>query len=162
VVDEHKVWLHQARLLQIPIPPVTPPSKGELKDWAVSRVKADIRWVESPSRDGGDDLVMHRFDFDEDPLMSARYLPGGKSFVCIHTSGSISLKRIEESAETDEWELSEVSRYDRRNPEGCPAFTSRLNEISYGHFVLVYTVWGDLERYAHHYFNCPPLPYRKA
>ena len=52
--------------------------KGELKDWAVSRVRADIRWVESSSgEDAGDDLVMHRFDFDEDALISARYLPGG-------------------------------------------------------------------------------------
>ena len=31
----------------------------------------DVRWVESLSGEGEDDLVVHRFDFDEDPLTSA-------------------------------------------------------------------------------------------
>ena len=51
-VDERQAWLHQVRLLQIPIPPGTAPSKRQLKDWAVSRVKADVRSVESL---GGED-----------------------------------------------------------------------------------------------------------
>ena len=94
---------------------------------------------------------MHRSDLDKDPLVSASSLPGGKSLVCIHTSGSISLKKTEEPTETGERELCEVFRHSRRNPEGCLAFSSRLDEIGYERFVLVYTVLGDLERYAHHH-----------
>jgi len=100
------------------------------------------------------DLVMHRFDFDTDPLMFAYYLPGGEFLVFLHVNGSISLKRIKESVETDEWKLCDVARYDRREEEGRPAFPSEtLNEISYGRFVLGYTVEGDLDRYAHRCSN---------
>ena len=94
---------------------------------------------------------MHRFDFDEDPLTSAYYLPGGEFLVFLHASGSISLKRIDGLAEVDEWELSEVARYEPRNAEGRPAFSSEtLNEISYGRFALAYTVEGNSDRCAHH------------
>ena len=161
-VSKHEVWLHQAMLLQIPIPPGPSPSKVELNDWVVSRVKTDIRWIESlsgevdwssasdlegegSSEDGrrsGDDLVMHRFDFDEDPLLSAHYLPGGKFLVLLHVSGFISLERIEESVESGEWELCNVARYHRRITEGRPARFSNeiLNEVSHGRCFLAYTV----------------------
>lgn len=149
--DEHQVWLHQARLLQFPIPPGTTPSKRELKDWVVSRAKADVRWVESLSGGDGVDLVVYRFDFDEDPLVSAHYLPGGDFLVLLHMSGSIQLKRIEESAETGEWKLSDVARYDQWNPGGQPAFPSGApSEISYGRFALAYTAEEDPDRYVRH------------
>ena len=81
VLDERQAWLHQVRLLQIPIPPGTAPSKRQPKDWAVSRVKADVRLVESlGGEDGGSGLVMHLFDLDEDPTSSAYYLLGGNSW----------------------------------------------------------------------------------
>ena len=99
-MDEHQVWLHQVGLLKVPVPPGGTPSKAELKDWAISRAKVDVRWIEALSGHGGDDLVVHWFDSDEDPFASVRYLPGGGSVVFLHRNGSISLKRIEESADT--------------------------------------------------------------
>jgi len=45
VVDEHQVWLRQAIRIQVPIPPGTAPSKAELKDWVISRTRADVCWI---------------------------------------------------------------------------------------------------------------------
>jgi len=80
-VDEHQVWLHKVKLLQIPIPPGATPSKRQLKDWAASRVKVDVRWVESRSGEDEGELVTHRFDFDEDPLRPRTAFPGGNSLI---------------------------------------------------------------------------------
>lgn len=153
-VDEHQAWFQQVKLLQIPISPGATPSKAELKEWAISRVKVDIRWIGGLNEDNRDDLVMHRFDFERDPFTHAYYLPGGEFLVFLHASGSISLKRIEESAHTGEWELPEVARYDPQNVGDRPAFSNgTLNEVGCGRFVLAYTVVGDLNRYFRHCFD---------
>ena len=51
---EHQAWLNQVRRLQIPLPAGTVPPAAELKEWAISWLRSDERWIR-PRTTNGDD-----------------------------------------------------------------------------------------------------------
>jgi hypothetical protein len=140
-MDEHQVWLDQARRLQIPIPPGMIPSKAELKDWVISRARVDVCWTKR--RPG--DLVLHSFETDTN-FLNAYFIPGGEFVVLIHLSGDVTLNRIERSEVTGELGLREVARHEEPSADNYPSSQSRLfTEMSYGCPVLVWTGGVDWE-----------------
>jgi hypothetical protein len=141
VADEHQVWLHQARRLQIPIPPGTTPSKAELKDWVISRTRVDVCWVKSRPAD----LTTHSFE-TEDEFVDAHLIPGGEHVVLYYEIGDISLSRLEKSTVTGKLDLREVTRFEATGEAYRPWSWSRLlTETSYGCPVLVTVGEGYVE-----------------
>lgn len=134
VADEHHVWLHQAIRLQIPIPLGTAPSKAELKDWVISRVRVDVCWIKR--RPGN--LELHSFKTDTE-FSGAHVLPGGEFVVLLYETGDIGLNKIERSeGTTGGWDLREVTRYEEQGEDHDGGCCSRLfTETSYGCPVLV-------------------------
>jgi len=134
MTDEHQVWLHQARRLQVPIPPGTTPSKAELKYLVISRTRVDVCWIKR--RPG--DLVLHSFETNT-YFVDAHLIPGGEFVVLLYRNGDIGLNKIERSEVTGELKPREVVRYEETNEDDCPHFWSRLlTETSYGCPVLVW------------------------
>jgi hypothetical protein len=134
VADEHRVWLYQARRLQIPIPPGTTPSKAELRDSVISRTRVDVCWVK---RHPGD-LTTHSFETAEF-FVDAHLIPGGEFVVLYYMRGDISLSRLERSAVTDELDLREIiTRYKETNEGHTPgSWSGLLTQTSYGCPVFV-------------------------
>ena len=134
MADEHQVWLHQLRHLQIPIPPGMTPSKAELKDWVVSRTRVDFCWTKR--RPG--DLVLHSFETGTD-FVDAHLIPGGEFIVILYANGDVGLNRIGRSEVTGDLDLREVARCEGANGVDYPGFWSRLlTKTSYGCPVLVW------------------------
>ena len=135
IMDEHQVWLDQARRLQIPIPPGIAPSKAELKDWVISRARVDVCWIKR--RPG--DLVLHSFKTAA-AFVNAHIIPGGEFVVLVYGSGDIALNRIEKSEITGELGIRKVARYEQPNWNNYLNSRSRLfTETSDGYPVLVWT-----------------------
>ena len=131
--DEHQVWLHQAKCLEIPIPPGTTPSKADLKDWVISRTRVDVCWTKR--RPG--DLVLHSFETDAE-FVDAHFIPGGEFVVLLYRNGDISLNRIERSEVTGELDLREIARYDEPHVQDYPHhWSGLLMETSHGCPVIV-------------------------
>ena len=102
---EHQTWLNQVRQLQIPLPTGTVPPAAELKEWAISWLRSDERWIRPRTTNGDDDdrlLNLHRFDMrqeDDDesryiPFVMANLIPGGKFVVVLYADGQIDSKEI--------------------------------------------------------------------
>ena len=134
VADEHQVWFHQARHLQIPIQSGTTPSKSKLKRWVISRTRADVCWIKP--RPGK--LVVHPFQAST-KFVDAHLVPGGEFVVILYETGDVGLNRIGRSKITGGLVPREVARYKERNRGHRPSFWSRLlTETSYGCPVLVW------------------------
>ena len=133
VTDEHQVWLHQARHLQIPVPPAATPSKAELKDWVISHTRVDVLWIKRPPAD----LILCSFETNID-FVDAHLIPGGEFVVLLYDNGDVGLNRIERSVVTDELTVREVTRYKEKNKDDYASYWSRLlTETSYRCPVLV-------------------------
>jgi len=133
MTDEHQVWLHQARHLQIPTPPGATPSKAELKDWVISRTRVDVLWIKRPPAD----LTLCSFETDT-YFVDAHLIPGGEFVVLLYINGDIGLNRVERSVVTGELTVREVTRYEEPNEDDHPDYwSSLLTETSYGCPALV-------------------------
>ena len=126
--DEHQVWLHQARRLEIPVPPGMTPPKAELKDWVISRTRVDVCWIKR--RPG--DLVLYSFETDTE-FVDSYLIPGGEFVAFLYKDGDVGLNRIEKSGATGELNLREVARCKEPNAQNYPYHWSRLiTETPYG------------------------------
>jgi len=134
VADEHQTWLVQAKRLQVPIPDGANPSKEELRDWAISRVKVDVCWIKGHP----ECLKVHEFDLAGTPA-NIYCFPGGKFVLLFYGTGSMDLKEIRGS-DADGWDLVRVARHEGRDPSiGYAAFWSRTpTETNYGYHVHAY------------------------
>lgn len=140
MVDEHQVWLHHARHLQVPIPSGTTPSKAELKGWVISRTRVDVCWIKR----GPGDLILHSFETDT-KFVDAHLIPGREFVVLLYRNGDVSLNKIGSSGVTNKLDLREVAGY--KNGGDHPYLWSELlTETSYGCPVLVWMGaidWGE-------------------
>ena len=133
MADEHQVWLHQAKRLEIPIPPGPAPSKAELKGWVISRTRVDVCWIKR--RPG--DLVLHEFETDTE-FLDSHLIPGGEFVVFLYRNGDIGLNRIERSVITAGLDLREVARYHEPDVYNHLYHWSKLlTETSHGCPVMV-------------------------
>ena len=134
VTDEHQVWLHQTRRLEIPTPLGTIPSNAELKDWVISRTRVEFCWIKH--RPG--DLVLHSFETDTD-FVNAYLIPGGEFVAFLYRDGDAGLNRIEKSEVSGELNLREVARYEDLNEGDYPgSWSTLLTETSYGCPMLIW------------------------
>ena len=132
VVDEHQVWLDQARRLRIPIPPGTAPRKAKLKGWVISRTRAEVCWTKP--RPGN--LALH--SFEHAGFVGAHLIPDGEFVVILYRNGTISLNRIVRFKVMDVLDLQEVARHKEPDLYDQLYYWSRLlTETSYGCPVLV-------------------------
>ena len=133
LADEHQVWLHQTRHLEIPIPLGATPSKAELKDWVISRTKVDVCWIKRRSGD----LVFHSFETDTE-FVDAHLIPGGEFVVYLYRNGDVGLNRIKRSEVTGGLDLWEVARYHEPDVQDqlCH-WSGLLTETSHGCPVIV-------------------------
>jgi len=132
MTDDHQVWLHQARHLEIPIPSGATPSKAELKEWVISRTRVDVLWIKRPPAD----LTLCSFEMDTD-FVDAHLMPGGE-FVVLCGNGKIGLNRIERSVVTGELTVREVAKYKETNEDDrIDHWSGLLTETPYGCPVLV-------------------------
>ena len=121
---EHQTWLNQATRLQIPIPADVVPLTAELKNWVISWVRSDERWVKSWDDDDDFSPTIHCFnvrpgDLDEEEpirLVMANLIPGGKFMVLLYADGQIDLNEIIVKSWCD-CDLLDVAQYNRDNPE---------------------------------------------
>ena len=133
MTDEHQIWLHQVRHLQIPIPPGTTPSKTELKSWAISHTRVDALWI----KPAPGDLTLCSFETHAD-FVEAHLIPGGEFVVLLYNNGDISLIRIERSVVTGKLMVREVAGYRETDEEDYPDhWSGLLTETSYGCPMLV-------------------------
>ena len=127
--DEHQIWLHQARRLEVPIPPGTTPSKTELRHWVISRTRVDFCWIKRCPAD----LVLCSFELDVE-FLDANFIPGGEFIVILYDNGDVGLNKIEvlEVPGRRRLDLREVARYkepDKGNYPDC--WSALLTETSY-------------------------------
>jgi len=157
---EHQTWLSQVRRLQIPIPAGTVPPTAELKEWAISWLRSDERWIKprvSDSDDYEDDrlLDLHRFDMRQEdgdeatgfPFVMANLVPGGNFVVVLYIDGQIDLKEIKVRSE-DEWDLRDVAQYKQDDAEETHTmfWSQLLTETNLGRPLVAYVDQGQ-ERY---------------
>jgi len=113
----------------------------ELKDLVISRAKVDACWIRG--RPGY--LMLHEFDLDV-AFVSSHYLPGGKFVVLLYETGSIDLKKIQDT-DVSRWNLVDVARYEQQNVADSPAhWSGLLTETSYGCPALAY-MNGSCDKY---------------
>ena len=151
---EHQTWLDRVRLLQIPISTNFVPSTAELKDWAVSWLRSDKRWVkqrlaiEDLSLDIDDsEIFWEGGDYEPARFVMANIIPGGRFVVVLYFDGDIDLKAIDVKSE-DEWELRDVAQYRGNNDiTFCAVYWSQLlAETNLGRPLVAYVDQGG-ERY---------------
>ena len=154
VSGEHQTWLSQVRRLQITVPTDTIPSTAELKEWAISWLRSDERWVKPRTDDDDRLLVLHRFDMRKlvnegrsVPFVMANLIPGGKFVVILYTDGQIDLKEIKTESE-DNWDLRDVAEYIQDDPENTHTmfWSQLLTETNVGRPLIAY-VDRDQEKY---------------
>ena len=119
MADEHQIWLHQARRLEIPIPPGTTPSKAELRHWVISRIRVDFYWIKRRPAD----LVLCSFELDVE-FLDANFIPGGEFIVILYDNGDVGLNKIEvlEVPGRRRLDLREVARYKEPDKDNCPDY----------------------------------------
>ena len=130
--NEYQIWSRQAKRLQIPIEHGVIPSRTELKDSVISRAKVDVCWVKGRS----DYLKPHSFRPGM-AFLSSHYLPGGKFVVLLYATGSIDLKKIQDS-DASGWTLVDLARYEQQNYNYPAHWSGLLTGTSYGYPALAY------------------------
>ena len=145
------------RRLQIPIPAGTVPPTAELKQWAISWLISDERWIRPQTPDDDRPLNLHWFNMKQPgndgvrdvPFVMANLTPGGNFVVVLYTDGQIDLKEIKVRSEY-EWDLRDVAQYKQDDPgEIYTMFWSQLlTETNLGRPLIAY-VDQDQEKYIH-------------
>ena len=140
------------------------PPAAELKEWAISWLRSDERWIRPRTTNGDDDrlLNLHRFDMrqEEDdesrciPFVMANFIPGGKFVVVLYADGQINLKEITIESD-DSWGLLDVAQYGRDDSERSRItfWSQLLTETNLGHPLVAY-VDQDQEKYDRSSLEC--------